>query len=328
MKKLVLLILTVALALGSFVSCDVANVGHTDGNGTGGGNGTGDGAQELVSATPADEEGATHTVTSTSEDGIEIEVTVHGYKSESQKKDFYVKSNEYFLVDVKITNRSDASVYKRTSCMESDPAHNHEIDVDLSYGEYKLNTSHFGFECTAKVDVLEIKAGESRSWQLKLAAGERSTDKFDLPADGEGGILLYGREVYQSGSGDGLHFEVGGKDEDKKGEDQKGESQEDKGGKSDETLATKYYETHYYAPGGSLGTGNISFSTGGGFVINGSLGENITIIAIASSCVYDGTLSFSYATDADSESTLCVSAPLSVEVKYIPTETNQNGDKK
>ena len=327
MKKLLLLILTVALALGSFVSCDMANAGLTGGNSTGGVTGGGNGsifngAQDLGPVTPADEESATYTVTSASEDGIEIEITAHGYKSESQKKDFYVKSNEYFLVDVKITNRSDASVYKHTSCTESDPAHNHEIGVDLSYGKYKLNTSHFGFECTAKVDVLEIKAGESRSWQLKLAAGERSTDKFDLPADGEGGILLYGRELYQTDINDNFHFEF---NTDEKQQDQKDES---KDGKSKETLATKYYETHYYAPGGSVGTGNISYSTGGGFVINGSLGENITIVTLTSSRTFEGSVSFSYAKDADSENTLSVSAPLSVEVKYIPAETNQNGDKK
>ena len=62
MKKLLLLILTVALALGAFVSCDMANAGLTGGNSTGGVTGGGNGsifngAQDLGPVTPADEEG-------------------------------------------------------------------------------------------------------------------------------------------------------------------------------------------------------------------------------------------------------------------------------
>ena len=103
---------------------------------------------------------------------MKLEVTLHGYKSESLGKEFYVKNNEYFLVDVKLTNESDTPVYQflPTSCRDCTLAHNHELSFDLSNGESKLNSSSFGFDCAEKTDLWTIEPGKSYEWHLKFAA--------------------------------------------------------------------------------------------------------------------------------------------------------------
>ncbi len=152
-----------------------------------------------------DEKSAVRTVSADNANGLKMEVTVHGYQSEGLNQDFYVKNNEYFLVDVKVTNTSDSARWQwlSTYCRNSDPAHNHEIGFELVSGEYKLNSSSFGFACGALIDVWELKPGATYEWQLKLAAGEvKSGGNYDLPVDGDGyltGIDLYGNDIYIDG---------------------------------------------------------------------------------------------------------------------------------
>ena len=154
---------------------------------------------------PTDEKRATHTASATCADGLTIEVTLHGYQSQSLSKDFYVKNDEYFAVDVKITNTSDHPVYQYlpTSCRESNPPHNHEIDVDLELDNYTLCTSSFGFTCAEAPNAWTLEPGKTYEWNLKLAAGEASDVQFDLPADGNAwttGIQLYDDSIYTNGS--------------------------------------------------------------------------------------------------------------------------------
>lgn len=153
---------------------------------------------------PTDEKRATHTASATCADGLTIEVTLHGYQSQSLSKDFYVKNDEYFAVDVKITNTSDHPVYQYlpTSCRESNPPHNHEIDVDLELDNYTLCTSSFGFTCAEAPNAWTLEPGKTYEWNLKLAAGEASDVQFDLPADGNEqptGIKLYEDALYDYG---------------------------------------------------------------------------------------------------------------------------------
>ena len=213
MKKTLLLLLILSLILCCFVSCRTGTPNET----------TSDAMGDTTSATtsgsteppvvdkdfvsPNDEESTVYTVTKTDENGLKLEVTLHGYKSKTLGKDFYVKNNEYFLVDVKLTNESENAFYQwlPTTCRSASPSHNHEIGVDISHGEYKLASSSFGFACAEMIDTWMIEAGETYEWQLKLAAGEQQSGKQDLPADGTGysaGIKLYGEDIFTDNSCD------------------------------------------------------------------------------------------------------------------------------
>ena len=158
-------------------------------------------------ATPEipDEKNAVYQVVESNADGLHMVVTVHGYQSESLERDFYVKNNEYFLVEVKITNTGTEALYQwlPTFCRGSFPAHNHEIGCELAHGDRKLSTSSFGFACTEMVEIWRLEPGETYEWTLKLAAGEvKSGGDYDLPGDGDGysaGIDLYGNDIYKDG---------------------------------------------------------------------------------------------------------------------------------
>ena len=212
MKKLLFLLLAVAIAMNCFVSCNVSPAENTSGLAIPGGDHASgsDPSDEQPAGTnafiiPEDETSAVHTATVENTDGLRMEITVHGYQSESLNKTFYVKNNEYFLVDVKVTNTSDAARWQwlPTYCRTSDPAHNHEIGFELANGEYKLSSSSFGFACGALIDVWKLEPGATYEWQLKLAAGEvKSGGDYDLSGDGDGyrtGIDLYENDIYKDG---------------------------------------------------------------------------------------------------------------------------------
>lgn len=154
---------------------------------------------------PTDEMPVLRTIVSENEDGLKMEITLHGYASESLGKTFYVKNNEYFLVDVQISNTSENSFYQclPTWCRHSSEKHNHEIFFDISDGKgNRLNSSSFAFDCPETIDVWEIEPGQSYDWTLKLAAGSESSENFDLPADGNSymaGIQLYDSSIYENG---------------------------------------------------------------------------------------------------------------------------------
>lgn len=159
---------------------------------------------------PADERSETRVFTSESPDGIKLEIMVHGYSSEKLGRDFYIKSNEFSRVDVKVTNTSDSSFYQHlpTSCREGIYKHNHEIEFSFSDGNgHGLHsTDSYAKGCPAMIDCWEIKSGESYTWELYIAAGETTDlkDKIDLPDKDYSwiGIALYDRSVYTDGACD------------------------------------------------------------------------------------------------------------------------------
>ena len=212
MKKLLFLLLAVAIAMNCFVSCNVSPTENTTGLAIPGGDHTSgsDPSEEQPEGTnafviPEDETSAVHTATVENTDGLRMEITVHGYQSESLNKTFYVKNNEYFLVDVKVTNTSDTARWQwlPTCCRNLDSAHNHEIGFELVNGEYKLNSSSFGFACPEATEIWMLEPGATYEWQLKLAAGEaKSGGEHDLSGDGKSyraGIDLYGTDIYKDG---------------------------------------------------------------------------------------------------------------------------------
>ena len=166
-------------------------------------------AESAPSVTPPDEETILHTASTASDDGVTLKIAAHGYRSKSSRMDFYAKSNEYFLIDVEVTNGSSEPIYYFLPryCNEDVLPHNHEIGFDLSCGEYDLHSSSSGFIIAIPHNIEDdyirtLAPGETHTWQLKLAAGEISADDFDLPADGKAypsGIKLYGPELYTDG---------------------------------------------------------------------------------------------------------------------------------
>lgn len=199
MKKLFVFILCMSLLL---CSCDTnRNEGTSQSS-------TSDTTNVTVDIVPADEESIAYIVSEANDDGVSMKITAHGYRSESNDLEFYAKSNEYFLIDVEVTNGSENNIYYFLPryCNEDTLLHNHEIGFDLSCGEYDLHSSSTGFIIARTSNETEhvrtLKPGETHAWQLKLAAGEISADDFDLPADGKAylsGIKLYGPEIYNDG---------------------------------------------------------------------------------------------------------------------------------
>lgn len=157
---------------------------------------------------PADEVRVQRTFSvSETPDGITLEVTVYGYSSKTLGKDFYVKSNEFFYADVKVTNTSEKSFWQflPTFCRENmNDKHNHEIEFSLSDGKGHAlhSTDSFGKGCPEMIDIWEIKAGESYEWRVTVAAGENTygEGKGDLTVSDYPwlGIALYDRSIYEN----------------------------------------------------------------------------------------------------------------------------------
>ena len=164
---------------------------------------------------PSDEMNATKSFSASNEGGLVMEITLHGYASESLGEEFYVKSNEYFRADVKLTNTSDQTYQQLIhACYGSIPPHNHEWEIDLKdENGHALVPSSFGFIHLDLLRPWHLAAGTAREWALYLAAGEkRLIDKekdaeklaeIDLPADGQNelpmiaaGIALYEEDIY------------------------------------------------------------------------------------------------------------------------------------
>jgi hypothetical protein len=326
MKKLLLLILTVAFAVSCFASCSYF--------GSGSGSNDSLSAEKIFFVSPEDEESAVCTVTQTDENGMKLEITLHGYKSESLGKEFYVKNNEFFLADIKLTNESDTTFYKflPTSCRDCTPAHNHEIDFDIANGENKLHSSSFGFTCAEMTDLLKIEPGQSYEWQLKMAAAKPQSDV-----------------VYKPGENDGKN------DADK--EDLKENTKDKKEGEETKNVSDNYiyYESNFIQGGNvqiyesvyTNGSGNIIFGTdyfvtGDGalsssyhFVINGIFtsitgvlpsdgneSDKLFLYGEAlfpeNTLTFDGSFFFSYMKESDGyENNISVSVPVSVEVVYV-----------
>ena len=312
MKKFLMLFLTVALALSCFISCSYL----------GGGSSSGEDIKTLFFVSPEDEESAVYTVTQTDENGLKLEVTLHGYKSESLGKEFYVKNNAYFIADVKLTNESETPVYQflPTACRDMSPSHNHEISFDIANGDNKLHSSSFGFACPDMIDVWTIEPGQSYEWQLKLAAGalastypnaenEKKEDSEIVvekeeaePAPVSENYIYYGSGNVQNGNFQVFESTyigtVGGNFF---GSDVNG------------ALSTSY---HFIVNGSALNIAG-SLPPDGDTTTEGLLlyGNNIYT---DNACTFEGPLSFSYMKSSDgSENMLSVSVPVSIEVVYV-----------
>lgn len=149
----------------------------------------------------SDEQRVFYIFRQTSADGIFMQISVAGYQSESLGKEFYVKSNEYFTVDVTVKNTSSTTYYRTayTDCSEGAVPHSHEEGLELSYKGSGLCASTVGFSCGNATSMVELKPGETYTYQLKYAAGTETASGFDLPGDGNdhpAGVKLYDELFY------------------------------------------------------------------------------------------------------------------------------------
>ena len=218
MKKLLAILLFLAMIV-SLVSCDTNKIEDTFASSTNSSSsettdtsettGSSDIETQKTSYVVPDDEKEVTRVIKTEMGEIKMEVTLHGYQSESLGKDFYVKSNEYFIVDVTIIN--DASMpgaicqFLPSECRGYEPPHNHELEFYFAnrYGDHLIAASdHRGFVHPERYEIWELKTGESETYTLKLAAGKHSgsSTEYDLPYDGWGGIELYDESIYENGS--------------------------------------------------------------------------------------------------------------------------------
>ena len=156
---------------------------------------------EPTPVSPSDEKKVFCIYKQTNADDIFIQISIAGYQSESLGKEFYVKSNEYFTVEVTVKNTSSRTVYRTvyTDCSESAVPHSHEDGLDLSYKGNELCPSVIGFSCGQTVSREALKPGGSYTYQLKYASGTEVTSGFDLPGDGTdyaAGVKLYDEVFY------------------------------------------------------------------------------------------------------------------------------------
>ena len=159
-----------------------------------------DPSQEDFSA-PSDEKRVTYIVTQGTVDGVFVKVSINGYQSELLGKDFYVKSNEYFTVDVEVKNISASPIYRTVyeDCAKSAVPHVHGDILDLTFEGHGLCSSVIGFSCGKQAKTEILKSGESYRYQLRYAAGEAAASDFDLPGDGTdypAGVKLYNKTFY------------------------------------------------------------------------------------------------------------------------------------
>ncbi|MBQ2987908.1 MAG: hypothetical protein IJD59_02260 [Clostridia bacterium] len=145
---------------------------------------------------PSDEQKAFYIITQGNRAGVFLTISIAGYQSENIGKEFYVKSNEYFIVTVEVKNISASPIYRpvETDCSPDDPPHTHSVSLNLSSDYQNLCSSVIGFDCGGERVAEILKSGETHTYQLKYAAGEVVAGGFDLPGDGNdypAGIKLY-----------------------------------------------------------------------------------------------------------------------------------------
>ncbi len=150
------------------------------------------------------------TFTWTNVDANQIAITVksHGYYDTKTQKPFY-RHDEYIDIDVIIENRSEETIWY--AGYGNDNSYEHPA-LKFTFGDGdKLHLDQSEHFLTSGVICIPIPAvdaryaiapGESRTFRLKLAAGEPTAgDDFDLAAaEGIGGIKLYD-DIYTQGSG-------------------------------------------------------------------------------------------------------------------------------
>ena len=149
----------------------------------------------IVTPPPADETQVARTLTASSTDGIDMEVTVLGYSSETLGESFYAKGSGPVTVKVKITNNSGKTLYQTLPSYCHGNGHNHEVEVSLADADGKhLRNMDIGI-CPAMLQSWSLATGESITFTLSYVAGDYcELEEADIKLENAGypaGIALY-----------------------------------------------------------------------------------------------------------------------------------------
>ena len=153
----------------------------------------------------ADGETEATSVFTDSNNGVNFTVTVHGYSNRGKGYDFYVKSNDYIIIDVKVTNNKSTAIYQLAPYLGHgyDPSPNVELNIGFDDGNgHRLSFAHESLLLECLTDLWSIDAGDEYSWRLRAAAAYFEESNYDLEPDsndrGEG-LKFYDESIY-SGS--------------------------------------------------------------------------------------------------------------------------------
>ncbi len=155
----------------------------------------------IVTPPPADETQVARTLTASSTDGIDMEVTVLGYSSETLGESFYAKGNETVTIKVKITNNSGKTIYQNIPyrCHGSSHEHLHELDFIIKdENGNRLSDINQGYSCPCELQTWSLENGESHEYTLTLAAGKVTEDAAEIDIPCTGGALKCGIDLYEN----------------------------------------------------------------------------------------------------------------------------------
>ena len=116
-------------------------------------------AEQYYFVSPENEKSVTKIFASKSIDGIEVEVTVHGYQSDISG--FYIKSDTPVLFEIKFTNNSDKNFYQYHVTDSEFPFI--YWDIENYYGGKLILKKQYGFQEANRLEKLE--PGETRILQ-------------------------------------------------------------------------------------------------------------------------------------------------------------------
>gem|GEM_PF-3765682 len=166
-------------------------------------------AEPTLAEILSDGETEATSVFTASNGGVDITVTVHGYSNKDKGYDFYVKSNDYFNVDVKVENNSGKDIYILNSSGIHGVVGAENIELYTQIGDGKghdLTSNTAGMAYTDDLLLWNIPAGESYEWNLHLAAGYageyipgKPTDLVIEGYEAADGIYLYDESIYSGG---------------------------------------------------------------------------------------------------------------------------------
>ena len=137
--------------------------------------------------------------------GIGMTVTLHGYSNRGKGYGFYVKSNDYIIIDVNVTNNKSTAIYQLAPYLGHgyDPSPNVELNIGFDDGnEHRLSFAHESLLLECLTDLWSMDAGDEYSWRLRAAAAYFEESDYDLEPDsndrGEG-LKLYDESIYSDG---------------------------------------------------------------------------------------------------------------------------------
>ena len=133
-------------------------------------------AEQYYFVSPENEKSVTKIFTSKSIDGIEVEVTVHGYQSDISG--FYIKSDTPVLFEIKFTNNSDKNFYQFHVTDSEFPFI--YWDIENYYGGKLVLKKQYGFQ---EGNTLEkLAPGETRileQYFVVKGSGDMLIDSID-----------------------------------------------------------------------------------------------------------------------------------------------------